>query len=381
MTLLTLSLAVRFLSAHKGQTLLIVLGIAIGVAVQVFVGTLLQSLQADLVERTVGNSPHVTVVSEEEGSPISGWEAVMGEISGIRGIEHLSVAADRSALINTPDNRTFSGLVRGFDLDRSDGIYEIIDRIYEGTPPSSGRDVLVGLENVERYGLRIGDIIEIVLPNGSKQELALAGFFDLGSALINERWVIADIGTVQGMFSMGDDVTSIEMQVEDVFSADSIADKVAGRVSGPGLRVTNWKDENQDLLSALSAQGQSSYMIQFFVLASVMIGIASVLAISVMQRSRQIGILKAMGQTDRGVSTVFLVQGSILGGLGGMVGVLFGLVLFFSFTTFVGAVSPRVNAVFIISSGIVAMLAATLAALIPARRSAKLTPVEVIRNG
>jgi lipoprotein-releasing system permease protein len=100
-----------------------------------------------------------------------------------------------------------------------------------------------------------------------------------------------------------------------------------------------------------------------------------------MQRSRQIGILKAMGTTDGSVSRVFLYQGSILGGLGGVMGAVFGLVLFFSFTTFVGAVSPRVNIVFIISSAIVATIAATLAALIPARRSAKMTPVEVIRNG
>jgi lipoprotein-releasing system permease protein len=379
--LLSFNLALRFLTSHKGQTALIVLGIAVGVAVQVFVGTLLQSLQQDLVDQTIGSAPHVTVLPKEEGGTIGNWQTELEGISGVGGIEHLSVAADRSALINTPDQRSFSGLVRGLDIGSSDGIYKIDKNVYKGDVPTKPGDVLIGMENADRYKLNVGDKLQIVLPNGSKRELIVTGFFDLGSALINERWVITNIETVQDMFSLGNDVTSIEMQVGNVFDADRIAKKVEAKVSDPDLRVTNWKDENEDLLSAISAQGQSGYMIQFFVLASVMIGIASVLAISVMQRSKQIGILKAMGETDGGVSRIFLLQGSILGGLGGVAGVIFGLGLFFAFTTFVGAVSPRVNWSFIIISVVIAFLAATLAALIPARRSAKLTPVEVIRNG
>ncbi len=369
------------MTSHKAQTVLIVLGISFGVAVQVFVGTLLQSLQQDLVDQTIGNSPHVTILPEEEGGTIDDWQAELDRISVVGGIQHLSVAADGSALVNTPDGRSFSGLVRGLDVQSSDGIYKITEQVYEGNLPEFPSDVLIGRENAERYALRIGDRIEVVLPVGSKDNLTISGFFDLGNAQVNERWMIARIGTVQRLFSLGNNVTSIEMQVEKVFDADTIARKVEAKVSDPALRVTNWKDENQDLLSAISAQGQSGYMIQFFVLASVMIGIASVLAISVMQRSKQIGILKAMGETDGGISRIFLLQGSILGGLGGVVGVVFGLGLFFSFTTFVGAVSPRVDPVFVITSAVIAMLAATVAALIPARRSAKLTPVEVIRNG
>jgi lipoprotein-releasing system permease protein len=379
--MLSLNLAFRFLTSHKGQTALIVLGIAVGVAVQVFVGTLLQSLQQDLVDQTIGSAPHVTVLPKKEGGTIGNWRSELDAISGVGGIEHLSVAADRSALINTPDQRSFSGLVRGLDIGSSDGIYKIEKNIYKGEVPAKAGDVLVGMENADRYKLNVGDTLQIVLPNGSKANLTVSGLFDLGTALINQRWIIAGIGTVQALFSLGNNVTSIEMQVGDVFNADRIAKKVESKLSDPDLRVTNWKDENKDLLSAISAQGQSGYMIQFFVLASVMIGIASVLAISVMQRSKQIGILKAMGETDGAVSRIFLLQGSILGALGGIIGVVFGLGLFFSFTTFVGAVSPRVNPLYILTSVVIALLAATLAALIPARRSARLTPVEVIRNG
>ncbi len=128
-------------------------------------------------------------------------------------------------------------------------------------------------------------------------------------------------------------------------------------------------------------------MIQVFVLVSVILGIASVLAISVSQKSRQLGILKAMGIRDRVASLIFLLQGFILGIFGAIVGVGFGLGLAYAFTKF--AVNPDgtpvielfIDPQFIIISALIALLSATLAALIPARSSSRLSPIEVIRNG
>ncbi len=151
--------------------------------------------------------------------------------------------------------------------------------------------------------------------------------------------------------------------------------------------MDNWKAQNESLLSGLQGQSASSLMIQVFVMTSVVIAIASVLAIKVVQKSRQIGILKAMGITDRAASMIFLLEGVILGGAGSVIGVSLGVGLLYSFTTF--ATNPDGTALidlylspaFVVGSGVVAVLAATLAAVIPARKSSKLSPVEVIRNG
>jgi lipoprotein-releasing system permease protein len=128
-------------------------------------------------------------------------------------------------------------------------------------------------------------------------------------------------------------------------------------------------------------------MIQVFVIISVVLGIASVLAISVVQKSRQIGILKAMGIKDSTSSLIFLLQGFMLGVFGGVLGILLGFGLLYSFTSF--ALNPDgtpvvpilINVNFIGFSALVAITASTLAALIPARRSSKLNPIEVIKNG
>ena len=152
------------------------------------------------------------------------------------------------------------------------------------------------------------------------------------------------------------------------------------------VSVTNWKEQNQSLLSGLQGQSISSLMIQVFVLVSVVLGIASVLAITVMQKSRQIGILKAMGINNTKASFIFLIEGVILGIFGAIVGIGLGLGLSFAFTTFaVNADGTPVVALyidygFIAISGCIAVISCIIASLIPAVRSSKLNPIDIIRN-
>ena len=180
--------------------------------------------------------------------------------------------------------------------------------------------------------------------------------------------------------------SSIEMQAQDPFLADTIASELDAALPDT-LKVTDWKTQNEQLLSGLNGQSISSLMIQIFVLFSVVLGIASVLAISVLQKSKQLGILKAMGIRNRDASLVFLIEGFLLGIAGAVLGVALGLGLAFSFTKF--ALNPDgtpvialfIDPAFISLSGVIAVVSATLASLIPARRSARLDPMEVIRNG
>ncbi len=150
--------------------------------------------------------------------------------------------------------------------------------------------------------------------------------------------------------------------------------------------MENWKDQNEELLGGLNGQSVSSIMIQVFVLISVTLGIASVLAITVVQKSKQIGILKAMGIKDRDASKIFLYEGLLLGIAGAIMGIIFGIALMLVFTKF--ALNPDGTPIiplyldykFIALSGSIAVVSASLAALIPARSSSKLEPIEVIKN-
>ncbi|NLN47379.1 MAG: ABC transporter permease, partial [Clostridiaceae bacterium] len=150
---------------------------------------------------------------------------------------------------------------------------------------------------------------------------------------------------------------------------------------------SDWKAENESLLSGLSGQSASSYMIQVFVLLAVGLGIGAVLAVSAVQKSRQLGILKAMGIQDRDASRIFLYQGILLGAIGAAAGTVLGVLFTYAFSKFVqnpdgtALVPFSLDYGFIAISVVTALLAATIAALVPARASSRLNPIEVIRNG
>jgi ABC-type transport system, involved in lipoprotein release, permease component len=139
------------------------------------------------------------------------------------------------------------------------------------------------------------------------------------------------INGARSIFGNDNQLTSIEMQVKDVFKADIIADEIEKDINKTTIDVLNWKEENEELLSGLSGQSASSIMIQVFVLLAVLLGISSVLAISVVQKSKQLGILKAMGIKDRQASYIFVFQGLILGILGAILGIIFGVLLTYVF--------------------------------------------------
>ncbi len=385
---LAFSIAMRFLSSSKTQTLLIVMGIAIGVSVQVFIGSLIQGLQKDLVDTTIGSSAQITV-SSSENNGVEEWQDIISEIASLdlpTDLTALSASADIPVFISSGD-RAFSVLLRGLQLPESHVIYKTDSRLIDGSLPEGDGEIIIGKGLKDELDVNLGEEITIFTPDRAVEILKVVGVFDLGVASLNKNWMISTIGTAQSVGKLGDAVTSIEMQVSEVFRADENASVISERLSGSALLVTDWKSQNEDLLSGLNGQSVSSIMIQVFVIIAVSLGIASVLAITVVQKSRQIGILKAMGLKDSTTSFVFLFQGLALGIVGAVVGIAFGILLIIMFSTFaVGTDGEPIIRIslsygFVMLSALIAIGASTIAAMVPARRSSKLSPVEVIRNG
>ena len=377
---LAYSIAKRFLGYNKGQTILIAVGIAIGVSVQIFIGLLITGLQDSLIDKTVGSTPHITITSQDDLS---------FEDFKIDGGSYTAVAyqAEGPAFALSEEDDP-SVLLRGLSVD-GDKLYKLSEKLVEGKMPTTKNDVIVGLGLAEKLNLDIDDKLTLRTITNQSTEVRIVGIVDLKVESINNAWVLSTLDTAQSLFKMDDKISSIAIQVEDVFVADALAEQIKtfSAVDDQNLKVVNWKEQNEDLLSGLNGQSISSIMIQVFVLVSVVLGIASVLAITVLQKSKQIGILKAMGITDKTASWIFLFQGLLLGFWGAILGVLFGVALLLSFTTFArnpdgSALIPiAFDPVFIAFSGSIAIISALLASFIPAQRSKKLSPIEVIRNG
>lgn len=383
---LSLKVAWRFLKSNKSQTILIILGISIGIAVQVFVGILIQSLQKSLVDSTIGNSSHITILpGQGTSSRIENYEDITAKLEDFEEIRAVSVASDSNALTNVT-GVDYSILVRGFEIKKADKIYEITNRITKGEAPDKANEVIVGKEFSEELEIDVGDEFFIKGSGGViSEEVETVGIYDLNVKSINEKWVITTLDTAQNIFANGSDtITSIETQLNEdyVFDADVIAEEVENDLDNDDLTINNWKDQNQELLSGLQGQSVSSYFIQIFVVVSVVIGISSVLAITVLQKSRQLGILKAMGITNKKASLIFLFEGLMFGICGAIGGVSLGIFLLAGFTFGTGGsvISIVIDPIFIIISGIISIVACVIAALLPAIKSSKLDPIDIIRG-
>lgn len=237
----------------------------------------------------------------------------------------------------------------------------------------------------KEFDIKVGDKINIITSDGKSKEFEVAGVYDFKVSSLNKSWIILNVSSLQE-FINNNNISSVEIKVDDIFSADLVAENIKNNLSS-NFKVTNWKQENEELLSGLKGQSISSTMIQVFVLIAVVLGIASVLAITVLQKSKQIGILKAMGIKDRQASYIFLFQGLMLGVLGGILGSALGLGLLYSFSKFAvnkdgtPVVEVSIKYGFIVFSAFTAILSAGFASLIPAVKSSKLNPIKVIKNG
>lgn len=381
-------IAKRFLRSNLSQTFLIILGIAVGVSVQIFIGSLIQGLQKSLLDKTIGNSPQITITSLKEDKRISDYEDMLSIIkSADESIEKVSIADDNPAFVEYGEN-SGSLLIRGFDIAEADKIYDFIERLEEGTYPKNENEIILGIDIKEEYGIKLNDEVKVTTTDGNQFDCKVVGFYDLNVSSINKNWAITTIETSQKMFDTKGTITSIEIQVSEdsSFIADETAGKIATALNNEDIRSDNWKEQNEQLLSGLQGQSISSIMIQVFVLISVVLGIASVLAITVMQKSKQIGILKAMGIKNSSTSYIFLFEGLILGFFGAILGIFLGLGLSFAFTKFAlnpdgtPVVALYISYPFIIASGFIAVVVSVLAAFIPAIRSSKLNPIDIIRN-
>jgi len=394
-----LRVAWRFLTAGRNQTALIVLGIAVGVAVQFFLSSLITGLQRSLIQRTVGSAPHIRVLPGDAiPQPLSGtagtdrrvplyverdqilsWQSYVRHFRGVPGVTAVAAVVNGVGFVER-GGASVSVPVKGVVPEDGFAIYKVDRRLTAGASGLSGDDVMIGATLAARLTIGPGDRFTLVNSRGGAVVCTVRGVFDLGTAEGNNL-VLMHLDRARPFFGV-DGVSAVEIQVADVFAAERIAE--AERGSFARVRLESWQEKNRELLTALRSQSSSSDIIQFFVLFSITLGIASVLGISAMQKQRQLGILKAMGTTDRSAALIFLFQGLLLGVAGSLAGAAagFGLV-----ALFVNSVGGAVTFEFdvtpgrVLSPALFAIGASAVAALLPARRAAKLTPIEVIRYG
>ena len=399
--------ALRYLREGRSQTALVMAAVSVGVCVVVFLSALISGLQTSLVDKTLGSQPHVTVRVHDEraraivdGSEtvavsrtvqkapqrlrsIDQWPAVLRQLERVPGVIAASPTVTGAGFAER-GNAKRPVVVRGVDAERFGAIIDVRAKLKSGRFDLAGTSVVIGKVLAEDLGVSVGEKIRIITSEGVDDTVTIAGIFELGNKGADSAWVLTSLRQAQSLYALPGGVTTLELKVSDVFAAESVAVDIRSQVP---LQAESWMALNADLLAGLSAQSSSKLLIQFFVVVAVALGIASVLIVSVVQKSRDIGILRAVGTSSRRVLLVFLIQGGVLGLAGSFVGSAMGAGFALSFAKLAVDTNgePRfpITLTFDLFAG--ATLLATgvglLSAVIPARRAAKMDPASAIRNG
>jgi lipoprotein-releasing system permease protein len=398
--------AMRFLSEGKVQTSFIIGGISIGVAVIIFMSALLSGLQSNFVKRVLTGQAHIQILPPKEVvralqdfehntlegatmqaplqriKSIDQWQSVAHDVMNFDEVVSVSPAATGAALV-TRGNATQAVSITGMVPEIYYNIIPLPEKIVQGNAFVTHEDIVIGTELADNMGLTIGDKIRLSAANGTNITLTVRGIFDLGNKGANTRNAYVSLRTAQSILGMIGAASVLDVTVKDVYEAEIVARKIAQLTH---LDVESWIKTNEQFFIAVGAQTTANSAIRFFVALSVGFGIASVLVVSVVQRSSNIGILRAMGVTRGQILRVFLLQGGVLGFAGAWVGALMGGMALMAWEHFEknpdGSVMFTLNfepRMFVMAI-VLATLTGLLAAVAPALRAARLDPVVAIRG-
>jgi lipoprotein-releasing system permease protein len=400
-----LIVALRFLREGRFQSLLIIVGVAAGVAVVTYISALITGLQGNTITRTLGTQAHVVLKPpDERATPvlapaggevvardvlaraqrprsIDNWPAVQRDLQTVPGITAVTAVVAGAALALRGEASRSVALL-GVDLDGYDRIVDLRSRLVQGQARLGPGEAMIGTQLAVDLGVRVGE--RIVLRTGPEagDSFTVTGTIDLGNRELNRRNVYVTMRSAQSLLGLPGGATQIYATVADLFGADRLAATVARRT---GFEVESWMESNAQLLSALNAQTISTRLIRTFTALVVMLGIASVLVVWVVQKRKEIGILRAMGATRAQMTQVFLLQGAAVGLLGSTLGVGLAAALLWGFSTFVTGsdglplFNVTLDPMLALQVALLATVCGVLAAVAPARRAAQLDPAQAIR--
>jgi lipoprotein-releasing system permease protein len=263
-------------------------------------------------------------------------------------------------------------------------IVKVADKLTAGRFQVGPGEALIGTELAKDLGAGVGDRVRVLSSENRADVFRITGLFDLGVKDLNRRWVIMPLRSAQSLLDLPGGVTHIDLTVDDIFVAEEVALQITSQT---GLTAESWMAVNAQLLTAFKNQTMTTRTVRLFLVLIVALGIASVLVVSVVQKQREIGILRAMGASPRRIMKVFLIQGGIVGGTGAVLGAALASLLVYgaSFALLqedgTPLLSGRIELSYYLTAAAVAVITGLLSAVAPARRAAKMDPVEAIRYG
>jgi lipoprotein-releasing system permease protein len=396
--------AIRFMREGLVQTLLIIVGVGLGVAVIVFMSAALAGMQANIIRRTLNYMAPIVVIPpeqvarplREDGSKtaalvqprsqqlrsIDQWQKVRAQIERLPDVVAVTpVITGPGFALRGDANKAVN--ITGIEPETYLNVIALADKMVAGKLTVASSDIIIGTELAKDLGAGIGDKLHLNTASGASETLNVTGIFDFGNKRVNGSNVYISLHVAQNLLDLIGGVSSIELKVRDPFEAETIAQRIQDET---GQEADSWIKTNAQFFTAMAAQTLTNRLIRFFVGLTAALGIASVLVVSVVQKSKEIGILRAMGTSRGQVLRLFLLQGAVMA----LIGSLLGSALSFVFLSLFRSIArnPDGTLMFLIEidppllmvTTVGATLVGVLAAALPARLAAQLDPAVAIRG-
>lgn len=392
-------LAIRHLLSHPGQTALLMAGVALGVSVFIFMSALIGGLATLLTLRTVGSIPHIVlemtdrdpailspdgreqVVLQKDLSrrdQIAIWQPVIPIIEKTTGIIAVSPQIRGSAFVERGQTVAPVGVI-GVMPGKLSEIADIDAAMVDGSSNLPADGIPIGSRLARDLGLRIGQVVRLSSDRGRARSFRIGGIFTLGIASADRQAVYMNFTTARALFDLSTGISRIEIKVVPATDAADIAERLR---RSTGLKATAWTEDNSQLFEGLDAQARTGIIIKAFSLVTIVVGIASAMLLSIVRRQSEIGIMRAMGASKGLVISIFVLEGTLIGLVGAIVGAVIAWLALLPLPPVTevrsgGLPIDRAQGDFLLAITLTT-LAAMLASILPARNAARIDPVEAI---
>jgi lipoprotein-releasing system permease protein len=334
-----LFIASRYLKAKRKQafisviTFISILGITIGVMALVIALALITGFQEDVQDKILGATSHI-MVSDLSGEGLSHYQDLIGQVKGVQGVEVVSPVIYDMVLISGP-YKSKGGILKGIDFDLDKTHSPWLAKLDQGSlPTDSPREgILLGKEMAYSIGASVGDVVTVLTSSSRLSPLGLipktkrfqvSGLFSTGLYEFDSTTALISLPSAQKFFGLEGKINYLQIKIADIFRAPEVAESLR-LVLPPTTYVTTWMDLNRSLFSALKLEKNIMFLTITLIVLVAALNIIATLILMVMEKTRDIGVLMAIGAPSGSVRKIFFLQGAMIGLIGTTAGALLGL--------------------------------------------------------
>lgn len=395
--MLELFLARRYIKAKRGVSLIAILGIMIGVASITIVLSVINGFHQELKKRILGATPHI-VITRYHYEPIEDFSEMERKIKTIPDVLHTAPFIYAKTLIKS-ESASDGVVLRGIHPEAEKKITEIDKTIIAGSFDFSENGIVLGIDLANNLKVRVGDKLTLISPTNRiktplgelpvARDYKLNGIFDCGMYDYNASFVYLSLKDMQEFLNIGDKVSGIEVKVRDIYRAKAIGEKIKTNL-GSGFQSLDWMTLNKNLFTALRLEKIVTFIVLTLIILVACFNIVAILTLMVIRKTKEIGILKAMGAKTSRITKTFIIFGFLLGSIGSTLGVILGLIISLLLSRyqfiklpgdvyFIKRLPTLLQTSDFLITFFLSILIALLATVYPARKAAKLIPTEALR--